>query len=232
MLSSCHTLIYVSRGSLFLGWGDKKQEVSAGNILIIPPDTEYSSYKPSKASLSFFWCRFSMSDISSGSKYKLKNFLNTSASIIAPSLIRELSAEPDAGECEEYLSFVLTTLLYSFVNNNCKIETTATDHFAGVLNYIDENLSSSLGASEIASHFGYNPAYFSRLFVKKTGVSPMEYIKRQRIRLAKELLVRPYDSISDIGIACGYSDEKYFSRLFKKSEGMTPTQYRKLNSPE
>ena len=60
----------------------------------------------------------------------------------------------------------------------------------------------------------------------------MEYIKNQRISLAKQLLVRPYDSVSDIGIACGYPDEKYFSRLFKKSEGMTPTQYRKANSPE
>lgn len=210
---------------------DKKYDISAGNILIIPPDTEYFSYKPSKNVLSFFWCRFSMSDISTGSKFKLKNHLNSSASLLAPSLIREMSASTDSKDCEEYLSFVLTTLLYSFVNNTCKIEQPGTDNFAKILTYIDENLSSPMGATGIAGHFGYNPAYFSRLFMKKTGLSPMEYIKKQRIRLAKEMLVRPYDSVCDIGAACGYPDEKYFSRLFKKSEGMTPTQYRKLNSP-
>ena len=212
--------------------GDKKHEVSSGNIFIVPPETTYTSYKPSKAPLSFFWCRFSMSDISTGARYKLKNCLNASSSYLAATLIKELSSGIEARNCEEYSSFVLTTLLYSFVNNNCKIEPQSADNFAKVLNYIEENLASPIGASEVAKHFGYNSAYFSRLFVKKTGLSPMEYIKRQRIALAKEMLIRPYDSISDIGIACGYSDEKYFSRLFKKSEGMTPTQYRKLNSPE
>lgn len=173
-----------------------------------------------------------MSDVSCGSKYKLKNLLNTSSSYLASSLIKELSSEIEARNCEEYASFLLTTLLYSFVNNGCKVETQTGDNFSKVLSYIDENLASPLGASQVASHFGYNSAYFSRMFMKKTGLSPMEYIKKQRIMLAKELLVRPYDSVCDIGAACGYPDEKYFSRLFKKSEGMTPTQYRKLNSPE
>ncbi len=173
-----------------------------------------------------------MSEVSSGSKYKLKNLLDTSSSYLATSLIKELSSEIENRSCEEYTSFLLTTLLYSFVNNNCKIEPQTGDNFTKVLSYIDENLSSPIGASQVASHFGYNSAYFSRLFVKKTGLTPMEYIKKHRIMLAKELLMRPYDSVGDIGAACGYPDEKYFSRLFRKSEGMTPTQYRKLNSLE
>ena len=230
--SSASTLLYVFKGSLYLSCDDKRHEVTAGDIFIVPPDTPYSSYKPSKAPLSFFWCRFSMSEVSSGAKYKLKNHLNAGSSYLAASLIKELSSEIESRGCEEYASFLLTTLLYSFVNNNCKIEQSSPDSFAKVLDYIDENLSSPIGASQVASHFGYNPAYFSRLFMKKTGLSPMEYIKRQRIHLAKEMLIRPYDSISDIGASCGYPDEKYFSRLFKKSEGMTPTQYRKLNSPD
>ena len=232
MSSSGYTLIYVFKGSLFLSCFDKKQELTPGNIFIVPPDTPYCSYKASKAPLSFFWCRFSMSDTATGTKYKLKNHLNSSSSYIASSLIKELAYEIESRGCEEYASFVLTTLLYSFVNNSCKIEQPVTDSFSKILSFIDENLSSPLGASQIARHFGYNPAYFSRLFMKKTGLSPMEYIKRQRIQLAKEMLIRPYDTVSDIAIACGYPDEKYFSRLFKKSEGITPTQYRRANSPD
>lgn len=232
MLVSVYTLIYVSKGNLFINYGDKKQEVCTGDILIVPPDTKFFSYKPSKAPLSFFWCRFSMSEISGSSKYKLDNLLSTSSSYLAASLLKELSSDIESRGCEEYASFLLTTLLYSFVNNNCKVEQTSADSFSKILSYIDDNISSSLGASQIASHFGYNPAYFSRLFMKKTGLTPMEYIKKQRIMLAKAMLIRPYDTVSDIGIACGYPDEKYFSRLFKKSEGMTPTQYRKANSPD
>ncbi len=226
---STHTLIYVSKGSLYLLCGDKKTEVSQGQILIIPPDTPYGSYKISKGNLSFFWCRFTMSDSYGNVKYKLKRNLNTNASFIAPSVIKELSSKSEDGGENEYLSFLLTTLLYSFTSNSCKVEQATPDNFSRVLGYIEENLSAPLGASTIAEHFGYNPAYFSRLFVKKTGLSPMEYIKRQRMYLAKELLIRPYDTIREIGVACGYPDEKYFSRLFKKSEGVTPTQYRKAN---
>ncbi len=232
MISSDYTLLYVSKGSLFINSGDKRHEVSAGNLFIVPPDTEYSSYKPSKSPLSFFWCRFTMNEASSGPKYKLKDLQNTVSSYMAIPIIRELSSEVENRNCREYASFLVATLLYSFVNNGCKQESQPSDNFAKVLSYIDENISSNIGASSVASHFGYNSAYFSRLFVKKTGLTPMEYIKKQRILLAKELLVRPYDAVKDIGIACGYPDEKYFSRLFKKSEGMTPTQYRKLNYNE
>ncbi len=226
---SSYTLICVLKGTLYLLCGDKKSEVSAGQILIIPPDTTYGSYRISKDALSFFWCRFTMPDHSGSVKYKLKSNLSISSSFIAPTVIKELSAKSGDNSCDEYLSFLLTTLLYSFTSSSCKVEQPIQDNFSRILSYIDENISSSLGASAIAEHFGYNPAYFSRLFFKKTGQSPMEYIKTQRIYLAKELLVRPYDTIREIALACGYPDEKYFSRLFKKSEGVTPTQYRRAN---
>ncbi|MDP4118487.1 MAG: AraC family transcriptional regulator [Bacillota bacterium] len=159
----------------------------------------------------------------------MKNLIGPAVSYVTSSFIRELNSSFEENRCEEYTSFLLTTLLYSFANTNCKIEQTSSDSFKKILSYIDENISSPLSASEIAGHFGYNPAYFSRLFTKKTGMSPMEYIKYQRISLAKELLIRPYDSVGDIGLACGYPDEKYFSRLFRRSEGVTPSQYRKTN---
>ena len=230
--ASAHTLIYVTKGTLYISYGNKKNEVAPGYILIIPPDTPYASYKLSRAPLSFFWCRFSMSEAVGNAKYKIKNLINTSSSYIASALLNELSSKAGVHNCEEYISFALTTMLYSFAGSGSKVEQPVSDSFTKVLRYIDENLSTPIGASQVANHFGYNPAYFSRLFMRKTGITPMEYIKNQRISLAKQLLVRPYDSVSDIGIACGYPDEKYFSRLFKKSEGMTPTQYRKANSPE
>ncbi len=211
----------------------RKWEVAPGHIYIVPPDTVYSSYKLSKGALCFFWCRFTMSEISTGTKYKLKNLIDASSGYITGTIIRELSSGIEDGKGGEYTSFLLTSLLYSFTNTGCKVEKKSTpDQFNKILSYIEENISSSISASSIAGHFGYNPAYFTRLFTKKTGMAPMEYIKQQRIQLAKELLVRPYDSVRDIGSACGYPDEKYFSRLFKKSEGITPSQYRKENLAE
>ncbi|MBQ3054349.1 MAG: helix-turn-helix transcriptional regulator [Clostridia bacterium] len=223
-----YTMIYVTKGTLFLQSADKRYEVSPGHILFIPPETVYGSYKLSKAPVTFYWCKFTLSETGIGTKYRLKNLVNASSSYVTNPIIKEIFSNAQSGASEEYLSFLLLTLLYSFTNGSNKIEKHTKDNFKKILSYIDENISSSLSASDIANHFGYNSAYFSRLFMKKTGVSPMEYIKRQRIFMAKELLMRPYDSVRDIGVACGYTDEKYFARLFKKAEGITPTQYRNL----
>jgi len=74
-------------------------------------------------------------------------------------------------------------------------------------------------------HVGYST--LRRKFKRQTGYSVKEYMLRQQLRHAKELLVASGQSIEEISRAIGIENSLYFSRLFKKKEGAPPTQYRR-----
>ena len=77
-----------------------------------------------------------------------------------------------------------------------------------------------------------NYDYIRKLFKKEVGVTPADYLLKERMALAKQLLTSgvsnkfsPY-SISQIAEACGYSEPLYFSRVFKKYYGVSPSEYK------
>lgn len=96
-----------------------------------------------------------------------------------------------------------------------------------LLEYVDEHYLTIESVEQVAEVFGYNYAYLSRLFKKKTGESMNKYITGKKIELAKELLRTKQDMrLVEISDMCGYNDSKYFCRVFKNEVGMTPGEYK------
>jgi two-component system response regulator YesN len=78
----------------------------------------------------------------------------------------------------------------------------------------------------------FHPAYLSRFFKKRTGLSLSEYMMAQRIERAKTLLIEPKLTVGHIVNRLGYDNSSHFSRTFKKMTGYTPLQFRKLYGNE
>lgn len=68
--------------------------------------------------------------------------------------------------------------------------------------------------------------YFGDLIKKETGKTALEYIQNKIIGLAKEQLLIPAQSISQIAYGLGFQYPQHFTRVFKKATGMTPNEYR------
>ena len=94
-----------------------------------------------------------------------------------------------------------------------------------VIDYIQTYLELNLGISELADLSNLSPFYFSRLFKESTGVTPYQYISRQRMERAKQLLQTDI-AIADIALRCGFSSQSSFSTAFRKAVGVTPKVYR------
>lgn len=92
--------------------------------------------------------------------------------------------------------------------------------------YIDKNLSADFGVDEISAYLGISGSYFSMLFKQHFGETFLEYLTRQRMELAKSLLVMSDKSIAQISKMTGYIERRYFTRVFYKYTNMTPTEYR------
>lgn len=99
---------------------------------------------------------------------------------------------------------------------------------AKIKTYIREHID-EVNRGQIAEYFYLSPSYLSKLFRRETGESLINYIQKERIALAKELLLYSEYSISDIAIQTGYPNFSHFSKQFRKFVGCTPNEFRKNN---
>jgi len=95
--------------------------------------------------------------------------------------------------------------------------------------YIRENCTSALSMESLASQYGYNPAYFSRLFKKLTGYNFTQYLSSCRIDYACKLLRETSESVENIIYKSGYSNRTKFFRDFSRITGLSPLNYKKEN---
>jgi AraC-like DNA-binding protein len=99
-------------------------------------------------------------------------------------------------------------------------------HF--LLDYIHSNLSDKLGVDALSRKAHMSRNEFFKWFRLQFGISPLEYINRERIKLAKQLLGNRNTTVTEAAYQCGFTDVNYFVRLFKKSEGITPGTFKEF----
>ncbi|QJC51445.1 response regulator [Paenibacillus albicereus] len=98
--------------------------------------------------------------------------------------------------------------------------------------YLDRNLYRDIGVEEAATRVGLSTSYFSLLFKQTYGETFIEYVTRQRMEKAKQLLEHTSKSVAQISKEVGYSERRYFTKVFMKYTGENPTDFRaRLQQP-
>lgn len=97
-----------------------------------------------------------------------------------------------------------------------------------VLDYIRSNLTEKIQIDDLSAKTLMNRSTFFKSFKEQFGITPVDYINRERLRMAKQLLAHTNHNITQISWQTGFTDANYFVRLFKKTEGLTPGSYRSL----
>ncbi len=92
---------------------------------------------------------------------------------------------------------------------------------------MNEHLAEDLSIAAIADELAISQYYFSRMFKQSTGVSPYQYVMRQRIERAKYLLRMTPLSVAAIAEHVGFSSQNQLTIQFRKFIGTTPSGYRK-----
>jgi AraC family transcriptional regulator len=93
--------------------------------------------------------------------------------------------------------------------------------------YIEEHLAEPISLAALADLVGLSTCYFCRAFRQSCGVPPQRYQLRQRVERAKSLLAKHAASVTDVGLAVGYSDTSAFCTAFRRITGLTPSAYRR-----
>ena len=94
-------------------------------------------------------------------------------------------------------------------------------------NYIYQNLHSDIVIGEIGQKIGVNTSYLSDLFHKVEGTTIQQYICKEKIRLAENMLRYSDYEVKEIASYLSFCSQSYFGNIFRQQTGMTPARYRK-----
>lgn len=98
-----------------------------------------------------------------------------------------------------------------------------------ILDYIEQNLDKKITLDMISSHVGLSEIHASRIFKKELGIGLIQFINKEKMKKAAELLDTQNMKIKEVSHAIGMDDQLYFNKLFKKFYNISPSGYRKIN---
>ncbi|MDH4986957.1 AraC family transcriptional regulator [Aminobacter anthyllidis] len=79
---------------------------------------------------------------------------------------------------------------------------------------------------DMAAISSLSASQLHRQFRQKTGTTPMDWMRHERMNLAKRLLTESDAKISAVALSCGYGDPYHFSRDFRRIAGQSPSEFR------
>ncbi|MCL2565122.1 MAG: AraC family transcriptional regulator [Defluviitaleaceae bacterium] len=97
--------------------------------------------------------------------------------------------------------------------------------------YIAAHLQDSITASDLARDVGYSQYHMARIFKGETGLSPFEYIRRQRLTAAAHVLRDGKQRIVDVALDFVFDSHEGFTKAFATGFGILPKKYASYPEP-
>ncbi len=229
-----HQFLFTKSGTGRLNINGNSYRLDEGTFLYLAPSVPHEYY-PETDKWTTCWVVFRgkylnelMSEMGFGA-YAVLNVKNTR-------IFKRLFDMMIAADNTVYGEEKCAALMYEYVlevhglivGKNTELQ---NDDIVGqAMRYIDSNYMNDITLENLYSIENISPQHFCRLFRKRMGMRPMEYIARRRIAEAKVLLQESRFPVADIGARVGYPDPTYFGVVFKKYEGIPPHEYRKRRS--
>ncbi|WP_440109694.1 AraC family transcriptional regulator [Paenibacillus sp. QZ-Y1] len=118
-------------------------------------------------------------------------------------------------------------LLYTmFYDGACAEGTDLASLIEHVKAYLEQNYTNKITIEELAIVARMSSRHFMRLFKRRYGCSPMDYLTIYRIKQAQILMRNDHNyRLKDVASYVGYQDETYFRRKFKQISGIPPAAF-------
>ncbi|CCK78367.1 GlxA family transcriptional regulator [Desulfobacula toluolica] len=92
--------------------------------------------------------------------------------------------------------------------------------------WFEENYNQRIDIGVLAKNFGLSRRVLERRFNAATGNTPLLYLQRLRVEIAKNLLEKTSKTFSEIAFFVGYEDTSFFRKIFKKHTKLLPKEYK------
>ena len=97
------------------------------------------------------------------------------------------------------------------------------------LKYLDKHIYEDIFVANIAKDVGCSGEHLSRLFKKYCNITLMEYVTKERISIAKDMLMHSNCKVREIALVLRFSSVAHFCNVFREIDGLTPSEWREAN---
>jgi len=98
--------------------------------------------------------------------------------------------------------------------------------------FIDERLNAPIRISELRDLAQLSTGHFYRAFKQAFNQTPHRYLMVRRVERARKMMLDTSESLADISLACGFTDQAHLSKLFKNEFCQSPAAWRRtLHEP-
>lgn len=244
-------IVYIDKGSVEVKSDKDILILSQGDLIFHRPH-EFHSIKSFNSSPNFFVISFECNSPSMACFDKYYTKLDKTQKLLLSSAIKEaenayhipkntieddLYVKDNATFGSEqlvktYLEQLLILLARKILNVPLKQHTLIDDQdntelVTKIKDYIDQRLCEKITNKQICDYIGYGKTYVSTMFHEKSGFTLNEFINKQKLTKAKELIRTSTMNIAEISDFLSFDNPRYFCRVFKKFCGMTPSEFRK-----
>jgi AraC-like DNA-binding protein len=92
---------------------------------------------------------------------------------------------------------------------------------------LESDLGGKLSLQRIAAEFDLSVSHFSRAFRISTGLPPHQWLLRQRVKAAQQLMTVRDLPLAEIAISAGFANQSHFTRVFSAAVGVSPGVWRR-----
>ena len=137
------------------------------------------------------------------------------------------SANPSSDEITE--ARVLSTFAFHALASGRRAPVPKTEArlMDEAVKWLEAHYAEKVTLTQLIAYMGYSRSRFFSLFREHTGISPLDWLNRHRIRRAQELLAVRNAPVADVARQVGFTDLPFFFRLFRRHVGCSPSAYRR-----
>jgi AraC-like DNA-binding protein/ligand-binding sensor protein len=118
----------------------------------------------------------------------------------------------------QFAEFLARQVAWTFSQRESKIVLT-------VHQLVEERGVARVTIQQIADSMKMSTGHLSRVYRRTSGMTLEVYLIRQRVELAKRMLLDPRLNIAEVAELCGFCNPAYFASVFKKYAHCTPRRF-------
>ncbi len=228
-------IIYCVDGSGMLTAGERRAEVAAGDLILLPQGIGHDYAASPCQPWSVYWVHFrgdSSRTFLEHLGYREDRLLARVG--VSPALLGAfnslLSVRKTGYSSRAFINAAnqLRHLMTLFASETSRHEgeQQASLDLEALRTYMLENIHQQLDLDSLAAVAHLSKYHFAVRYKALTGYPPIRHFLHLKIEYACQLLDSTELSIKAIAVELGYGDPLYFSRLFTKTMGISPRAYR------
>lgn len=218
--------VYIIAGAHWAAHGSGGETCTPGTVRFLPAGEAHEGYFPNGTQCLHIDVNRSMRELAADhgrTVYAPGELAGPEAVALATRIRRELQTKDDFSRMEvESLALQLLAEGKDSVQR-CR---PASGWLLRIRETLREEPSTRLSLTELSRFAGRHPVQISRQFHQCFGCTLGEYARRARIARAQSMLSRDDMNLTEIALACGFSDQSHFTNAFRRITGVPPRRYR------